>query len=235
MCEDGDKFPTNSGFVAHLEAEHNGQGRYAVCKRCDAHFEQKSYLRLHAETNCGQSSTWDCLECGMEFVSENAFSEHSRTNHIIVPIEDDCIKVEENPLVLPKIEVSTIDYLINETDDHFRTDDESSELLAMEVGKTANYIGVDNEDAQMGWKHERPNDVEPEFDSFADNHGSNNDNDEDDGDEDEDEEEGLEDMDSSNLVERWKHTTDNTFECNICELTFDTLEEVEEHVILHGE
>lgn len=168
----------------------------------------------------------------MEFVSENALSEHTRTNHIIIPIEDDCIKVEENPLVLPKIEVSTIDYLISETDGNFGIDGESSEFLAMEVEAIANDVGVDNEDAQMGWKQDRPSGVKPEFDSFDDNHGSDN---EDDGDEDEDEDGELEDMDCLNLVEHWKHTTDNTFECNTCELKFDTLDEVEEHVIVHGE
>lgn len=133
--------------LSHLETKHKGNGRHAMCTICGAQFEQKSYLRLHAETNCGQLGTLNCSECGVEYVSEIALSEHTRTSLAIILTEDDCIKLEENPLNLPKFEVSLLSHLANGTEDDLQTHDDSMTELELAIDDD-NALDVGNAGAQ---------------------------------------------------------------------------------------
>lgn len=180
---------------------------------------------MHAETDCGQSGTWNCSECGIELGSEIELSEHRRTSHALDLMDSDCIKMEENPLLVPKIEISSIDYLTNGMEDG--NDDSESQMMEFEVIiDDGNKVDDGNADAPIECKEELidiKSDYDP-FDGMCD--GSVCSDDDEDGE--------LDEMDLVNLSERWTHMTDNTFECNVCQMKFDLLDETEAHVILHG-
>lgn len=206
-------------FAAHCKTEHNGNGRHAMCTLCDAYFEQKTYLRLHAETNCGQSCTWNCPECGGEFISEIELNDHIRSNHAIISIDENYIKLEENPLILPEIKVSSIEYMTNGIEDDFTLNNEFDSRII----ETDAVIDDGNTDAQIVLQI----DIKPEYDPFEENHvDENNDGEKD---------EKLNEIDYLNMIERWTQINDNKFKCNICQLTFDVLEDIGTHVFLHGE
>lgn len=131
--------------------------------------------------------------------------------------------MEENPLILPKIEVSSIDYLTSEIENSLQSDDdpESQPVAGMEIA-----IGVvGNADAEMEWNLEKAIVVKPECESFDEDCSS------DIGDKDA----KLNEMDFASVTERWTRTIEGTFACNICNLEVDGMEEMESHVILHGE
>lgn len=216
LCNDSHLIQTETEFVQHLQCAHDGHGRYAMCSICNAYFDQPTYLRLHMETSCGRLRTWTCAECGIECVSADALDEHTKSIHS----NDDCIKVEENPLILPKIEVSAIEYqCIDEEERQFATEyfksecDNSNDHCDDEV--------FDNADAEAGmeWESEDDDDdeaidIKDEFDSFDDI--------------DQDEVNESDEAESEATILNEKH------KCQYCPMVYTTLNRLLVHMKNHG-
>lgn len=126
LCDDNEPIIfTEKSFLKHTRRQHGkNDGRYAVCGICDANFGQKSQLRLHIETKCGQLQNWTCSLCAAKFLSDDALNEHRKTHIDSVNL----FEIDEIRLVVPKIEVVSVDGREDEIAMEFDGSTESKDL-----------------------------------------------------------------------------------------------------------